>query len=950
MDFEMDIPDADELQWLESNSFPPEDEDEYIIEEEGEAIAEELPANPNDQSDLRKRARSDLPEEKGGPETSGRIKRRELLPAEDDDEEWLRRSPAKGPADDVLPEADAPVLAPPEVEEEEEEEEKENIISRFAIEIEGECMPVTGPGGDRVYAKLDSREEVSGAAKPKQKFVRDKSLNGLLSAPISELINEMEQEILQKTLKESFGSPSHAGHPASPIVTEQLWVDKYSPNSFTELLSDEQTNREVLLWLKQWDSCVFGSHIRSTTEDVLSALRRYSSAQHQKHSDKRGFFSKNLGASFSNQRHPLPNVAEKENDNLNSIPELRSKKLTVNCAPEQKVLLLCGPPGLGKTTLAHVAAKHCGYRVVEINASDERSTSTVESKILDVVQMDSVMSDSKPKCLVIDEIDGALGEGKGAVEVILKMLAAEKQSSVEKGATQQAQTGKASSRKGQRAVKLLRPVICICNDLYAPALRSLRQVAKVHTFVQPTTSRVVNRLKYICKKEGFKTNSISLSALAEYTECDIRSCLNTLQFLYKKNETLNFLDVGSQVVGRKDMSRSIFDIWKEVFQKRKSKRERKSETDSSGHKNFDFLYSLFSNRGDYELTMDGIHENFLRLSYHDPMMQKTVKCLDALGISDSLLQYMWRTQHMSLNVYQPSIAITMRNMISQFEKPNIEWPKSLQRCRVMLMERKDSLKIWHNKISPSISRHLSSEYFVEDLISPLLHILSPPALRPVALHLLSEREKNDLAQLVDTMVSYSITYKHLKPEPLQNVNKFLAVSDAPELSLDPPIDNFVKFKDYQSEYVGLSLAMKQILVHEVEKQRIMRESTGRANDKVMPSINSTTATAAGSSQLKVAPNKRQSLASTTTNSSEISKSFPPTGKPSKTPEVKRSVRTSSSFFDSFRKGSDKESRGPGEIVPKAATIERDSRPLLFKYNEGFTNAVKRPVKIRELLL
>lgn len=32
-----------------------------------------------------------------------------------------------------------------------------------------------------------------------------------------------------------------------------------------------------------------------------------------------------------------------------------------------QVLLLCGSPGLGKTTLAHVAARHCGYRVVEVN-------------------------------------------------------------------------------------------------------------------------------------------------------------------------------------------------------------------------------------------------------------------------------------------------------------------------------------------------------------------------------------------------------------------------------------------------------------------------------------------------------------------------------------------------------------------------------------------------------
>ena len=33
-----------------------------------------------------------------------------------------------------------------------------------------------------------------------------------------------------------------------------------------------------------------------------------------------------------------------------------------------QLALLCGAPGLGKTTLAHIIARHAGYNVVEMNA------------------------------------------------------------------------------------------------------------------------------------------------------------------------------------------------------------------------------------------------------------------------------------------------------------------------------------------------------------------------------------------------------------------------------------------------------------------------------------------------------------------------------------------------------------------------------------------------------
>lgn len=38
----------------------------------------------------------------------------------------------------------------------------------------------------------------------------------------------------------------------------KLWVDKYQPKGYIDLLSDDTTNRNLLTWLKMWDKIVFG--------------------------------------------------------------------------------------------------------------------------------------------------------------------------------------------------------------------------------------------------------------------------------------------------------------------------------------------------------------------------------------------------------------------------------------------------------------------------------------------------------------------------------------------------------------------------------------------------------------------------------------------------------------------------------------------------------------------
>ena len=71
-----------------------------------------------------------------------------------------------------------------------------------------------------------------------------------------------------------------------------------------------------------------------------------------------------------------------------------------------KPILLVGPPGIGKTTLANLAAKQFDYDLISLNASDVRSKKNIQEILRPVLGNETIFG---TPMIFIDEVDGIHG-------------------------------------------------------------------------------------------------------------------------------------------------------------------------------------------------------------------------------------------------------------------------------------------------------------------------------------------------------------------------------------------------------------------------------------------------------------------------------------------------------------------------------------------------------------
>ncbi len=208
----------------------------------------------------------------------------------------------------------------------------------------------------------------------------------------------------------------------------------------------------------------------------------------------------------------------------------------------QKPLLFAGPPGVGKTSLAHAIAGSFGWEVVELNASDQRNWQVIY-RIVGESAFNETISDEgefystkegKLKLIILDEVDNIhKKEDMGGERALINLL-----------------------RKQPK-----QPMILTANDPYNLSAE-LRNLCEMIQFRRLDKRRIVAVLERICAREGIKADRKALEAIAVNAGGDLRAAINDLQAVAEGRKVLREEDV---VVGKRTQEMDVFKVMQKIF-------------------------------------------------------------------------------------------------------------------------------------------------------------------------------------------------------------------------------------------------------------------------------------------------------------------------------------------------------------------------------------------------
>ena len=172
-----------------------------------------------------------------------------------------------------------------------------------------------------------------------------------------------------------------------------------------------------------------------------------------------------------------------------------------------KPLLIVGPPGTGKTTLANLASRDFGYDMIGLNASDVRNKKNIQEILEPILGNQTVLGEPM---IFIDEVDGIHGRSDyGGVEALINIL---KEATI--------------------------PIILAANYDKSDKMKKIKK-AVTTIYTRPLSPRLLRLyLNMILEKESVKINPGNLIKLISESNGDIRSLINSAQALVTGFEPL----------------------------------------------------------------------------------------------------------------------------------------------------------------------------------------------------------------------------------------------------------------------------------------------------------------------------------------------------------------------------------------------------------------------------
>ena len=283
-----------------------------------------------------------------------------------------------------------------------------------------------------------------------------------------------------------------------------------------------------------------------------------------------------------------------------------------------KPILLVGPPGIGKTTLANLAAKQFDYDLISLNASDVRSKKNIQEILSPVLGNETIFG---TPMIFIDEVDGIHGRADyGGTEAIIKIL---KESTV--------------------------PIVLAANSDLSDKMKSIKKNTRVIQF-RPLSPRLLRfYLNKILQLENAKISSDSLMKLVAESKGDIRSMINFAQAL-----VTGFNPPTEKSFESLDIEESI-----NTFYKANSIDEARS-----------ILYSL---RIDPREKINAFYSSVIGSSISMDDMQRF---LQIISTADMLYGKIMKTQQWRLLRYLDAILLGLykKDLPIRYSKYNLSWP------------------------------------------------------------------------------------------------------------------------------------------------------------------------------------------------------------------------------------------------------------------------------------